>query len=56
MGEEFHRELYRKTDLRITPRPQASKLELLKRLVTTLGYNPEEVLRNDQTGPHRIVI
>jgi len=25
-------------------------------LVTTLGYNPEEVLRNDQTGPYRIVI
>ncbi len=55
-GEEFHRNLYRKADLSITPRAQASRLDLLKQLVTSFGYNPDEVLRNDLTGPHRIVI
>ena len=39
-----------------TPRTQASKVELLKQLVTSFGYNPEEVLRNDPTGPHRIIV
>ena len=55
-GEDFHRNLYRKADLTITPRPQATKLDLLKQLVTSFGYNPDDVLlRESFSEPHRIV-
>ncbi|HZY95346.1 MAG TPA: hypothetical protein VFE98_10915 [Candidatus Bathyarchaeia archaeon] len=56
-GEEFHRNLYRKADLAITPRAQATKLDLLKQLVTSFGYNPDEVLRRESfSEPHRIIV
>jgi hypothetical protein len=57
-GEEFHRNLYRKANLSITPKLQASRLELLKELVTSFGYNPDDVLRRESFSeqPHRIIV
>jgi integrase len=56
-GEEFHRSLYQKADFTITPKPQASRLDLLKQLVTSFGYNPDEVLRREGfSEPHRVMV
>lgn len=55
-GEEFHRNLYRKANLSITPKLQASRVELLKQLVTSFGYNPDDVLRGESfREPHRLI-
>ena len=55
MGEEFHRNLYRKADFSITPKTQGSRLDLLKQLITSFGYNPDTVLARDLTNVHTTI-
>ena len=56
-GVEFLRDMYRRYDLNITPKPKASKLEQAKALVRGMGLDPEKVLREEAfSEPHRTLV
>ncbi len=57
LGVEKLREIYRKADLRIRPKPEISKLEQLKAFALSLGLDPEKVINEKVIlEPHRTII
>jgi integrase len=56
-GIEFIRNLYALSGLSIKPKTRISKIETLKMLVESLGFNPDEVLSKDALAmPHRTIV
>lgn len=55
-GIEFLRQIYISSGLSIKPRTQATRMEILKEMVRSLGYDPEKILVKEAfTQSHRTV-
>ena len=56
-GVEFLRRIYISSGLSIKPKIQITKMEILKEMVRSLGYDPERILVKEAfMQPHRTVI
>jgi len=56
-GIEFMRQLYASANLAIRSSTKTSKLEILKTIIRSFGYEPEKILvREALTEPHRTII
>lgn len=56
-GIEFLRNKYTTSGLGIKPRTHMDKLDMLKTLAETLGFNPNEILNKQALlKPHRTII
>ena len=56
-GVEFLRSLYAASGISIKPQTRLSRIEVLKELVRSLGFNPEEVLvKHLLEKPHRTLV
>lgn len=56
-GIEYLRNIYRSSGLSIRPKTAASKIDMLKTLVRSLGYDPDQILVKEALSiPHRTVI
>jgi len=54
-GIEFLRNVYAKADYHIRPENKTTPTEMLKRMVRSVGLDPEKVLSREALGePHRI--
>ncbi len=57
LGVDKLREIYRKADLRIRPKPKISKLEQLKAFALSLGLDPEKIINERAIlEPRRTII
>lgn len=55
-GIEFLRRIYISSGLSIKPKTQVTRMEILKEMVRSLGYDPERILVKETfTQPHRTV-
>jgi len=56
LGVEKLRQIYARSGLCIKPKPEVSKLEMLKEFTRSLGLDPERILVKDALAePHRII-
>jgi len=56
-GVEFLRSIYRSAGISIRPRAAPTKIEMLKEMIRSLGYDPEKILVKEALmEPHRTVV
>lgn len=56
-GVEFLRRIYISSGLSIKPKTQVTRMEILKEMVRSLGYEPEKILVKEAfIQPHRTVV